>query len=79
MYLILDAPEIEGYLDAICDAGLNPDDFELSETVTASFGPEAGIATVRNKRSGVERSYSVGHSTIFPADFAKEVLQRAFT
>ena len=78
MYLIIDAPEIEDYLAAIREAGLNPDDFELSETVIALIGPEAGSATVRHKRSGVERSYPIGHGTSFPADFAVELLRGVF-
>jgi hypothetical protein len=57
MYLMLDAPEIDDYRGAIRDAGLNPEDFDLTETVT---GSETGIATVRNTRSAVERSYPMG-------------------
>jgi hypothetical protein len=79
MYLIIDATDIEDYLADIREAGQDPDDFELLETVITLIGPEAGRATVRHRRSGVERSYPMGHGTKFPADFAVELRQGVFT
>jgi hypothetical protein len=76
---ILDQDDIEDFCALICGAGLNPYDFELFETVTDFIGPEAGIATVRHKRSGVERSYPIGHGTSFPANFAVDLGQGVFT
>ncbi len=75
---ILDQYDVKDWRALICDAGQNPDDFELSETVTAFIGREAGVATVRHKRSCVQRSYPIGHLTIFPADFGEDVRQGVF-
>jgi hypothetical protein len=66
-YSILDNTEFEDFDAAIRDHGQQPADFELMESVT---GLEKGVATVRSKKSGVERSYPIGNGTIFPADFA---------
>jgi hypothetical protein len=75
MYVVLDDVEIEDWYAAIRDAGQAPEDFEISETVT---GLETGIATVTNRRSRVECTYPIGNLTIFPADFAQDVVQGAF-
>lgn len=75
-YSILDENDFEDFDAAIRDRGQQPRDFELSESVT---GMEMGVAMVRSKRSGVERFYPIGNETFFPADFAAELEQGAFT
>jgi len=74
-YQILDQTDLEDFDAAICDHGQQREDFELRERVTDW---EKGIATVRNKTSGVERSYPIGNGTIFPEDFATELAQGVF-
>ena len=74
-YQILDETEFVDFDGAIRDHGQQPEDFELTENVT---GLEKGAATVRSKKSGVERSYPIGNGTIFPADFAVELGQGLF-
>ena len=74
-YSILDESEFDDFYAAIRDHGQQPEDFELTERVT---GLEKGVATVRRKKSGVERSYPIGNGTIFPADFAGELGQGLF-
>jgi hypothetical protein len=74
-YQILDETEFDDFDAAIGDYGQQSEDFELTESVTAL---EKGVATVRSKKSGIERSYPIGNGTIFPADFALELGQGAF-
>jgi hypothetical protein len=74
-YSILDETEFDDFYAAIRDDGQQPEDFEMTESVT---GLEKGVATVRSKRSGIERSYPIGNGTIFPADFAAELGQGLF-
>ena len=74
-YSILDKAEFDDFAAAIHDHGQHRGDFELTESVT---GWEKGVATVRSKKSGVERSYPIGNGTIFPADFAAELEQGFF-
>jgi hypothetical protein len=71
----MNQPEIEDFDAAIRDYGQLRQDFELSEEVT---GLEKGVAIVRSRKSGVERSYPIGNTTIFPADFAMELKQGFF-
>ncbi len=74
-YQILDETEFEDFDAALRDHGQRREYFELSEQVT---GWETGVATVRNKKSGAERSYPIGNGTMFPADFVMELEQGAF-
>jgi hypothetical protein len=74
-YSILDKVEFDDYEVAIHDHGQQLGDFELTETLT---GWEYGVATVRSKKSGVARFYTIGNNAIFPADFAAELEQGAF-
>jgi len=74
-YSILDKSEFDDFETAIRDHGQQPGDFELTESVT---GLEKGVATVRSKKSGLQRSYPIGNGTIFPADFAAELVQGVF-
>ncbi len=74
-YQILDETEFEDFDAAIRDHGQQPEDFELTERITRL---EKGVAMVRSKKSGVERSYPIGNGTIFPADFAVELGQGVF-
>ncbi len=74
-YSILDKAEFDDFDAAIRDHWRQPGDFELTERVT---GFEKGVATVRSKKSGVERSYPIGNGTIFPGDFALELGRGVF-
>ena len=74
-YSILDETEFDDFYTAIRDQGQQPEDFELTESVT---GWEKGVSTVRNKKSGVERSYLIGSGASFPADFVVELGQGLF-
>jgi len=74
-YQVLDQSDFDDFDTAICNHGPQPEDFELTETIT---GLEKGVATVRSKKSGVERSYPIGNGTIFPGDFALELGRGVF-
>lgn len=74
-YSILDETEFDDFDAAIRDHGQQRGNFELTESVT-NWGK--GVATVRSKKSGVERSYPIGNGTIFPADFAAELEKGVF-
>jgi hypothetical protein len=74
-YRILDKTEFEDFDAAVRNHGQKRENFELTEIIT---GLEKGVAMVRNKTSGVERCYSIGNGTIFPADFEMELEQGVF-
>jgi hypothetical protein len=74
-YQVLDQTDFDDFDEATCDQGQQPEDFELTESIT---GLEKGVATVRSKKSGVERSYPIGNGTIFPEDFALELGRGVF-
>jgi hypothetical protein len=83
MYKIIDDVDIEDFHAEIRKFGQDPADFEISETVIhpptdcAPFH-ETGTATVRNTKSGVERTYPIGHLATFPADFAQDLFNGVF-
>ncbi|AOY60392.1 MULTISPECIES: hypothetical protein [Desulfococcus] len=75
----IDATEIEDFKDIIRDAGLDPSDFELLEEEVHLPRParasETFRAVVRNRRTGVTRTYNVLHWVV---DFADDLRDRAF-
>ncbi len=83
MYKIVADVDIEDIHKAIRGVGRDPQDFEVTEAVTTptvcEVTPETGAVTIRDKQSGVERFYPIGHSTIFPTDFIRDLLKGAFT
>jgi len=81
--MIVDASAREDFDSAIERAGLPKDEFEISEKEdpfpAQSIVPITGTVTVRNKRTGVERTYKAGHATAWVVEFEKDLHMGLFT
>ncbi len=77
-FRLIDDCEIKALRAAVCEVGQRPEDFEIEEKITVPFVVEEGFAIVRNRKSGVVRSYPIGHETVFPGDFIRELEQGIF-
>jgi hypothetical protein len=75
--------ETQDFNSAIKRAGYPKDEFEISEKEDPSpvgvVHAITGTVTVRNKRTGVERTYKAGHATAWVAEFEKDLQTGLFT
>lgn len=75
-YSVIDDCELQDVERAIREYGSRPDDFELHEKAVPYS--ETGTVRVKNRVSGVERHYPIGHGAIFPADFETDLWRGLF-
>ena len=79
---MIEPSEREDYEQAIRDRGLEPSDFEVTESPQLSSGervtPDTGSVTVKRKSTGAELQYSSGHGTAWPIEFAIDLKNGRF-
>jgi hypothetical protein len=78
-YKLISDDEVQDFKAAIRDNRQQSQDFDLTERVENETGLEKGVAVVKCNKSGVERTYPVGHGTIFSADFAQDLERGIFS
>lgn len=80
--MIICPTEKEDFDNAITSAGYRKEDFDVRESETpmsaGGIEPITGTITVRNKQTGLERSYKAGHGSTWVAEFENDLRTGAF-
>ena len=77
-YHILDSTDFEDLDRSIIEAQHKRADFDLEEHSLHLVGQESAKATVTYTVTNVKRTYRVGHGSISPADFARDLIAGKF-
>jgi hypothetical protein len=79
---MIDASEDEDFDNALKRGGYKKEDFEIVQSEDPlprqGIGHVTGTITVRNKRTGVHRTYNAGYATAWVADFDQDLQSGAF-
>jgi len=80
---MVSSSEKEDFNSALKRAGHAPEDFEISQKEdplpAQGVGPITGKVTVRNRKTGAERTYPAGYGTAWVVDFEGELRAGTFT
>ncbi len=79
---IIDPSELEDFNASLQKYGYTQDDFELSEIENpikaGGIQPITGQVTIKNKISGVERTYKAGEQTAWVIEFDNDLRRKIF-